>query len=322
MTQTTEINVADIVANKAMMMRQEISKKTITKYAKDMEAGADFPPVICFEIDGQYILVDGFHRCGAYQKLGIEKIQADVRLGTIDEALLVAVRADAHEGLARSNADKEKAVKALLASGKWSRETDGFIANAAGVSRPYVLKLRKVAIQDVTVTSSNATNKATRRGADGKNYPATRSKPKAVEPPTTAAPISSHRIPLPKLTWQQLGAPAPGTEDEQDPDSPPGTTRAMAYSYKHGHVHIMPLDDKSRLQREQKVTSFITALRDLAKPVAELMKHDMDSAEFLVTLRDMKGNALAAKFDERMSAIEPLLTRLTALNAMRAKKAA
>jgi hypothetical protein len=48
-----------------------------------------------------------------------------------------------------------------------------------------------------------------------------------------------------KFTWQQIGAPKPGTEQEQDPDSPPGVTRAMAWSAKHGHVQLVPLDEKS-----------------------------------------------------------------------------
>jgi hypothetical protein len=84
----------------------------------------------------------------------------------MDDAILDAVRANAHEGLARTNADKEKAVKALLASEKWREMSDGEIANAAGVTRPVLLKLRKVSNQDVMVTSSSAANRATRLGKD------------------------------------------------------------------------------------------------------------------------------------------------------------
>jgi hypothetical protein len=60
-----------------------------------------------------------------------------------------------------------------------------------------------------------------------------------------------------------MGAPAEGTEFEQDPESPPGTTRAMAWSAKHGHVHIRPLDQRLKAEREKKVTSFIASLNGI-----------------------------------------------------------
>src|SRR6516164_777333 len=133
-TITTEIAVADIIANAAIMMRLKLNRPTVTQYAKAMEAGAVFPPMIVFDVDGELILTDGFHRHSAYQRLGVEKVHADVRIGTLDDALLAAVKADAHEGLARTNADKEKAVKALLASEKWRDMSDRQIAQAAGVA--------------------------------------------------------------------------------------------------------------------------------------------------------------------------------------------
>ena len=97
MVQTTKISVANIVANAAMMMRVKLDKPTVTKYAKAMEDGAQFPPMLVFEIDEQLILADGFHRYSAYQKLGTTEIQAEVRFGTWDDALLAAAKADAHE---------------------------------------------------------------------------------------------------------------------------------------------------------------------------------------------------------------------------------
>jgi DNA-binding CsgD family transcriptional regulator/uncharacterized ParB-like nuclease family protein len=350
MALTTEIKIGEIGTPKALMMRIKLDPKTVTKYVKDMEGGASFPPILVFEVDGKMVLADGYHRHSAYQKRGIETVHADVQIGTMDDAILAAVRANAHEGLKRSDADKEKAVKALLASDKWCGMSNREIGREAGVHHTTVEKIKKSMKSIGYVANRNDTNKATVLCKGGRRYPATRSKPKSkpveqidtsskkgapgpVQAPDVgpaAAPAAStvasavtppYRAPLPKLTWQQLGAPAPGTEDEQDPDSPPGVTRTMAWTRKHGHVHIRPLDEKLRVQREQKVTSFITALRDLGKPATELMKHDMDPDEFFATLREIKGAALATKFRERMEAIEPLLTRLNALSAgLRATK--
>ena len=310
MVQTTKISVANIVAKAAMMMRVKLDKPTVTKYAKAMEDGAQFPPILVFEIDEQLILADGFHRYSAYQKLGTTEIQAEVRFGTWDDALLAAAKADAHEGLARSPADKEKAVKALLACECWRALSDREIAREAGVGYSLVAKLRKVVIQVPAAGTSIATNRATRLGKDGKRYPATRSKP-------VAAPAYKPPPPMPKFTREQIGAPAEGTEKEQDPDSPPGVTRAMAFTAKHGHVHIRPLADKERAEREKKATSFVAGLRDLNMLSDELLNHSMGPDDLLATLREMNGKSMLNKFDARMSAIKPLLTYLNALLVLR-----
>jgi uncharacterized ParB-like nuclease family protein len=329
MALTTEINVADIVANAAMMMRQKLDKPTVTKYAKDMQGGAEFPPILIFQIDDQFVLADGFHRHSAYQRLGIEKIRAEVRVGTLDDAILAAVKADAHEGLARTNYDKEKAVKALLASEQWRKMSDSAIAHVAGVGDKFVAKQRKLIISGSVDRTSNAINKATRLGKDGKHYPATRSKPMVAKPiPAAPSPIpasvpSAYRPPpLPKFTPEQMGAPPPEQANEQDPNSPPGVTRAQAWSAKHGHVHLRPLSDKLKAEKERTVTSFIAALRDLARPAAELLRHDIDPDDLIATMQEMKTAALRVKFEDRMDAIEPLLTRLNAINAKRTKKTA
>lgn len=314
---TTEIMVADIVANAAMLMRVKIDRATVTRYTKEMEAGAQFPPILIFRVDDELILADGFHRHSAYQKLGLEKIQAEVRVGTLDDAILAAVKADAHEGLQRTPADKEKGVKALLACERWRAMSDREIAREAGVGYSLVAKLRKVSIQLPAAGSSIAANRETRRGKDGKLRPAHRSRPAA------APAVPSYKPPpLPTFTREQIGAPAAGTEDEQDPDSPPGVTRGQAFTAKHGHVHIRPLNEKLRAEKEKRATSFVSALRDFAKPTQELMKHAMEPTELLAALQDMSGRAMRDKFTERMDAIEPMLTLLTAINAMRAKKAA
>jgi uncharacterized ParB-like nuclease family protein len=325
---TTDINVADIVATKAMMMRQGLNKATITKYAKAMADGAVFPPIVIFEVDGQLILADGYHRHAAYQKLGIEKIAADVRMGTMDDALLAAVRADAHDGLKRTPADKEKAVRALLSSARWREMSDREIGREANVSQPYVSKLRKSINRTDNVISSNGTRMETRMGKDGKRRPVARSNastraqhaapaPAAAPPSAPAAataPSNSYYKPFPKLTREQIGAPAEGTENEQDPDSPPGVTRAQAWSQKYGHVHFRPLDQRLRAEGEKKATSLAAAMRELEKPIAEVMKYSDDPNKLLAIYSQMKG-PIPGKFRDRLAVIEPFAAFINALSA-------
>ena len=77
-------------------------------------------------------------------------------------------------GLAATPADKEKAVKALLASEKWRGMSDREIALAANVTHPFVSKQRKSTISVGNVSTSSAPRMETRLGKDGKRYPATR----------------------------------------------------------------------------------------------------------------------------------------------------
>jgi hypothetical protein len=122
-----------------------------------------------------------------------------------------------NEGLKRTNADKEKSVKALLACERWCGMSDREIAHAAGVGDKFVAKQRKHSVSVAVARTSNTTNKETRLGKDGKRYAARR--------PTksTAAPVpvrAAHKPPpSPKLTREQIGAPAAGTEYEQDPNN-------------------------------------------------------------------------------------------------------
>jgi hypothetical protein len=341
MLQTTEIEVGDIICPESMLMRVKTDKPTIRQYAKAMEGGAVFPPVLCYRIGDELILADGFHRVEAYRSIGVEKIQADVRIGTMDDAIIAAVRANAHDGLPRSNADKEKTVRALLGSEKWCGLSDRQIAQEAAVNHKTVGKLRKVSIQVGNSPPESTHVHKSILGKDGKRYPAKKPKPEPklmpskadalpAPPPVLALPAPapsgaaaslSKPPPLPKFTREQLGAPSAETENEQDPDSAPGVTRAMAHTMKYGHVHIRPLDERLRAEQEKKVTGFIALLRDLEKPAAELMKHAIDPDQFLATLRDIKGTAMTIKFRDRMASLEPLVSHLNALcAALRATK--
>src|SRR5689334_18590682 len=46
-----------------------------------MDAGAQFPPIVCFSIDGQLLLADGWHRLEAWKRLGAGEVEVDIREG-------------------------------------------------------------------------------------------------------------------------------------------------------------------------------------------------------------------------------------------------
>jgi hypothetical protein len=115
---------------------------TIGEYAEAMQQGVRFPPVTVFYDGTDYWLADGFHRVKATEQAGLGDIDADVRQGTQRDAILFSVGANAAHGMRRTNEDKRRAVMTLLSDAEWQSWPDGKIAQACGVSREYVVRMR------------------------------------------------------------------------------------------------------------------------------------------------------------------------------------
>jgi ParB-like chromosome segregation protein Spo0J len=106
--------------------RAKIHPLTVVEYAQDLEAGANFPPVVVFDDGTNYWLADGYHRVEAALSIGLTQIVAIVRHGTKREAVLYSVGANAKHGLRRSQADKRRSVMLLLEDEEWSQWSDSF----------------------------------------------------------------------------------------------------------------------------------------------------------------------------------------------------
>jgi hypothetical protein len=81
--------------------RAILDRPTISEYAFELRAGAQFPPVVVFHDGTDYWLADGFHRVEAAESIKMTQIAAIVRQGTIREAVLYSVGANATHGLRR-----------------------------------------------------------------------------------------------------------------------------------------------------------------------------------------------------------------------------
>jgi ParB/Sulfiredoxin domain len=124
-------------------MRVGMRPETVHDYAADMLAGAEFPPIVVFHDGADYWLADGYHRVEAAHKIEHETISADIRQGTHRDAILHGISANATHGLRRTQADKRRAVEALLADPEWARWSDRKIAEAAKVDHKTVAKIRR-----------------------------------------------------------------------------------------------------------------------------------------------------------------------------------
>ena len=148
------IGIDKIAENDRLQMRAGYSTETIEEYkrvlteASESQPG-DWPfatPVTLFRVDDtedSYLLVDGFHRLRATKAAGRDWVEADIKTGTFNEALLLAIKANQQHGLPRSRQDKQKAVRAALTHPETCSKSDRDIARLCGVSHPTVATVRR-----------------------------------------------------------------------------------------------------------------------------------------------------------------------------------
>lgn len=123
-------------------VRAGLDQEAVSDYANAYERGCTLPPLVVFHDGTDSWLADGFHRIEAALRAGLDDIQADVRQGTLRDAILYACGADQAHGLRRSNADNRLAVGSMLEDPEWSKWSDGRIAEHCGVSDRLVNKMR------------------------------------------------------------------------------------------------------------------------------------------------------------------------------------
>ena len=147
------INIQAIVIDKGTQSREKISEETVTDYAEAMAAGDQFPAITVFHDGVDYYLADGFHRLHATQRLGKTSIQADVKTGTLRDAILFSLGANDKHGLRRSNADKRKSVRTLLDDFEWGELTVNEMARICAVSPQLVMAVKAEMEGGVKVSS-------------------------------------------------------------------------------------------------------------------------------------------------------------------------
>ena len=122
--------------------REKIDETIVSEYADLIEDGVVFPAVRVYFDGVSHYLADGFHRYHANRKAGKGAIEADVENGTLRDAILYSLGANHEHGLRRTNADKRKAVQAMLDDFEWQDWSNGEIARRCHVSERLVANMR------------------------------------------------------------------------------------------------------------------------------------------------------------------------------------
>jgi ParB-like chromosome segregation protein Spo0J len=156
-----ELPVDELVLDPNLNLRDKLDDFTVERY---LEAGNRLPPVTVFEIEGRWLLADGFHRHAAAVKSGKSRIPAEVRPGTFSDALDFVAGVNLFHGLPLTRTERRRAVEVKLRlHHDWS---DRRLSEELGASRELIAKVRKSLIEGGQLPASSS-----RIGADGKTYP-------------------------------------------------------------------------------------------------------------------------------------------------------
>lgn len=138
-----KLKLKDIRLDGGTQPRQYINQDVVNEYAEEMLESDNFPPMVVFNDGANFWLADGYHRWHANKKAGFVEVECDVRTGTVRDAVLYSVGANAVHGLRRTNDDKRKAIITLLNDLEWGEWSDSEIARQCCVSHVTVGRVRK-----------------------------------------------------------------------------------------------------------------------------------------------------------------------------------
>jgi hypothetical protein len=137
-----QIELDNIRIDCGTQSRVDIDQQTVSSYAELVKEGTVFPPITVYFDGVHHYLSDGFHRYFAHKGAGQDEILAEVRNGTLRDAVLASLEANSTHGLPRTNADKRKVVQMMLDDFEWSDWSNAEIARRCRVSHTFVNKMR------------------------------------------------------------------------------------------------------------------------------------------------------------------------------------
>jgi len=206
-----ELNLNDIKIDGGTQPREAICDETVAEYAEALREGAAFPSVTVVRDGASLWLVDGFHRYHAHRRCGREAIAAEVRDGTLRDAVLHSLSANVEHGLRRTNADKRKAVLTMLTNELVATDDSGSpwsnreVARRCCVGPDLVGRLRaslsendsEPAVTPRSYTTKHGTTAVMKTRNIGRRKPAV-PRPRGGIAPSAMTPVLGHSAPSKK----------------------------------------------------------------------------------------------------------------------------
>jgi hypothetical protein len=137
-----KVALNDIRIDGGTQTRKEIDQGLIYQYLECMKRGDVFPKMETTFDGASYWLNSGFHRYHAYKLLGVKIVEVDYELGTLQDAILAALKSNNKHGKNLTPEDKEHKVKVALALDGYDQKTNYEIAKACDLSESFVAGIR------------------------------------------------------------------------------------------------------------------------------------------------------------------------------------
>jgi hypothetical protein len=107
-----KIPLDKISVRKDMFYRAELKQNVVDAYARGISVWGVKSALDVFDVDGELILADGFHRAAAYAKAGVPDVVVKIRKGTLEDAQMFSILANRDHGYRQSKDDREVAMAA------------------------------------------------------------------------------------------------------------------------------------------------------------------------------------------------------------------
>ena len=141
LSQATDIN--KIICDERCQPRAVLNPEAVQEYAEIYKEGGELPALEVVDVDGDLVLIDGFHRLAGAR-------QADhgfIRVVVVEEADIgraawLAAAANQKCGVRRSNLDKRQAVTLALQSDVGQEQSLRVIAEHVGVHHQTVANIK------------------------------------------------------------------------------------------------------------------------------------------------------------------------------------
>jgi DNA modification methylase len=217
---TTQLELTKIRLDGGTQPRAQTDPLIVMEYAGEMTNGATFPAVVVFFDGLEYWLADGFHRYQAHQRLGLIKIEAEVKQGTLDDARWYSFGVNKSHGLRRTNEDKQRAIESALQHPYASRYSDSQIALHCGAHRHTIAKYRLSCriVQDRRIVTRNGSTYAMQTANIGRQpdfiIAPPESTPYLIEPPPPPTNGNGHREPDPESLLPTTNGDSPFWQDD------------------------------------------------------------------------------------------------------------
>lgn len=114
----TTIEITDIVQDDQLQVRAKLDAGFIDRYANAYKQDVEMPPVTVAEINGAFILVDGWHRIAALQSLQKDCVEVRIIPSTMREAHWLAAQANLTHGLALKTRELQEVFKKYVKAHK------------------------------------------------------------------------------------------------------------------------------------------------------------------------------------------------------------